>query len=70
MKKITMIIEDETMEQAMETYRRIIRRGFKQVKAPHEALIVAEGKSKKMRSRPKIAGPCNQSLTSTPSTSS
>lgn len=70
MAKITMTIEAPDMEQARAIHRRIEREMQKYPGTEHEALLVAEGKSKKIKSRPQAASSSDQSSTSTPSTSS
>ena len=52
MEKITMTITAETMDRAMEILARTTGRQFRELKVEYEALLVAEGKSWTIKSRP------------------
>nr|DAG44364.1 MAG TPA: hypothetical protein [Caudoviricetes sp.] len=70
MEKIAMTITAETMDRAREILARTTGRQFRELKVEYEALLVAEGKSRRIKSRPQAASSSDQSSTSTPSTSS
>lgn len=52
MEKVMMTIAAETMDRAREILARTTGRQFRELKVEYEALLVAEGKSKRIKSRP------------------
>lgn len=52
MEKVMMTIAAETMDRAREILARTTGKQFRELKVEYEALLVAEGKSKRIKSRP------------------
>ena len=52
MEKIMMTIIAETMDRARELLAKTTGRRFRELKVEYEALLVAEGKSRRIKSRP------------------
>ena len=52
MEKIMMTIIAETMDRAREILAKTTGRRFRELKVEYEALLVAEGKSRRIKSRP------------------